>query len=58
MADLETSLEFSQNEIDSLKNDNASLRKKLAAIETEDKRTQFQVNQMEDKVDKIETATK
>ena len=56
--DLEDSLEFSQNEIVNLKKENAELRQHLGAVETEDKRTQFQVNSLEDKLDKLETATK
>ena len=56
--DLETSLEFSQNEILTLKKENAQLKQKLGMIEMEDKRTQFQVNCLADKVDRIETLTK
>ena len=56
--DLETSLEFSQSEIDALKKENAALKKKLEAVEMEDRRTQFQTNLMEDKLDKIESVSK
>ena len=55
---LVASLEFSQHEIDLLKKDNADLRKALGSVETEDKRTQFQVSGLEDKLDRLETSTK
>ena len=56
--DLQTSLEYSQSEIDLLKKENADLKQKLGSIDTEDKRTQFQMNVLEDKLDRIETSTK
>ena len=56
--ELEHSLEFSQSEIDKLKKENSSLRRKLEEIATEDKRTQFQVNSEEGKLDRLETVTK
>ena len=55
---LEASLQFSQGEIDDLKRENKSLRTKLGELETEDKRTQFQVQAMDDKVDRLDTVTK
>ena len=55
---LEDSLEFSQNEIDSLKKENAQLKKKLEDLELEDRRTQYQINTIDDKVDRLETVTK
>ena len=56
--DLTTSLEFSQSEIDALKKENADMKKKLDEVLTEDKRTQFQVNTLEDKLDKVESMSK
>ena len=55
---LENSLEFSQQEILTLKKENTDLKIKLGAIVTEDRRTQFQVKAVEDKVDRLETTTK
>ena len=55
---LESSLEFSQNEILQLKKENADLMQKLGSLETEDRRTRFQVNTVEDKLDRLETSTK
>ena len=56
--DLTTSLEFSQHEIETLKKENEAMKKRLDAVEIEDKRTQFQTNALEDKVDRLETSTK
>ena len=55
---LRTSLEFSQREIDDLKVENRSLKEKLEAFELEDRRTQFQVKAMDEKLDRLETVTK
>ena len=55
---LENSLEFSQNEIVLLKKENAELKEMMGSMELEDRRTQFQVKNMDDKLDRIETATK
>ena len=55
---LEHSLEFSQNEVDKLKAENAKLKQTLGLIEMEDRRTQFQVKSAEDKIDRLETLTK
>ena len=56
--DLRTSLEYSQHEIDLLKKENSKLKHQLNNIDTEDKRTQFQMRAMEDKLDRLETVTK
>ena len=56
--DLTTSLEFSQQEIETLKKENKELKEKLDAVEIEDRRTQFQTNALEDKVDRLETSSK
>ena len=56
--DLEASLEYSQNEIETLKKENEELKRLMGVIENEDKRTQFQVNMIEDKMDKLETPVK
>ena len=56
--DLEDSLTFSQLQIEDLKKENAKLKKQVGSIETEDRRTQFQVSTVEGKLDRLETATK
>ena len=56
--DLESSLEFSQQEIESLKKENADLKKKMGVLEIEDKRKQFQATAVEDKLDRLETLVK
>ena len=55
---LESSLEFSQREIEDLKKENGQLKKKLGELELEDRRTQFQVQTMDDKLARLETVTK
>ena len=49
------SLEFSQKEIDVLKKENIQLKDKLSEIETEEKRCEFQVKDLEDKFDRLDT---
>ena len=56
--DLEVSLEFSYKEIAKLKKENADLKLVMGNLEMEDKRTQFQVKDVADKLDKIDSATK
>ena len=55
---LETSLEFSYKEIADLKKENESLKVKLGNLETEDKRTQFQIKDVTGKLDKLDSFTK
>ena len=55
---LETSLEFSQHEIDVLKKENTKLKERLDALDTEDKRTQFQVKAVDERMEKLETIAK
>ena len=55
---LETSLEFSQSEVEILKKENKDLKQQLCNLNIEDRRTQFQVNAVEEKVDRLETNTK
>ena len=55
---LEHSLEFSQHEIDVLKRENETLKQRIHLLDMEDKRTQFQVNSVEDKVDRLDTMGK
>ena len=54
---LKTYLEYSQPEVD-LKKENKALKQRMEALQLEDKRTQFQVKGVEDKLDKLETTTK
>ena len=56
--DLQTSLEFSQKEILDLKKENSDLRLLLGNLEIEDRRTQFQVKDVADRVDKLDTSSK
>ena len=55
---LTNSLEYSQKEIDELKAENARLKQRLGDVMMEDRKTQYKVNELESKVDKIETSTK
>ena len=55
---LENSLEYSHKEIADLKKENASLKLRLGNIETEDKRTQFQIKDVADKLDKLDSFSK
>ena len=52
------SLEFSQKEITDLKKENADLKKLIGNLEIEDRRTQFQMQDIVDKVNKLDTMTK
>ena len=56
--DLQTSLEYSQKEVDELKRENQALKLKMGTIELEDRRTQFQIKSVDDKLDKLETTSK
>ena len=58
LQELVHSLEFSQNEIDVLKKENAELKQRLGIQEIEDQRTQYQIKTVDDKVDKIESMVK
>ena len=58
VSNLENSLEFSQHEIQQLKKENADLKVKIGLLETEDRRTQFQMKAVDDKLDRLETTTK
>ena len=55
---LEHSLDFSHKEIADLKKENADLKLKLGNIETEDRRTQFQIKDVADKLDKLDSVSK
>ena len=56
--ELQVSLEYSQQEIDNLKAENLGLKKKMAELEFEDRRTEYQVKKVEEKIDRVETAGK
>ena len=56
--ELTASLEFSQQEIVTLKRENQEMKEKLEAVVMEDKKTQFQVEAIEEKVDRLETSSK
>ena len=53
--ELRLSLEFSQKEIDTLKEENINLRLKLADQATEESRSAYQINKLEEKVDRVDT---
>ena len=55
---LETSLEYSQKEITDLKKENAHLKLLLANMDAEDRRTQYQIKDVADKLDKLDSVTK
>ena len=55
---LESSLEFSQKEVEDLKKENRDLIARMATLELEDKRTQFQVENVDEKLDRLETTVK
>ena len=56
--DLRDSLEFSQSEIVTLKEENYKLRQKLEDLELEEDRSSYQIKKLEGKVDKVETQVK
>ena len=56
--ELQESLEFSQKEIDTLKIENLQLKKKLNDIDTEERRTVYQIKKVEEKIDRVDTANK
>ena len=55
--EMEKSLEFSYKEISYLKKKNTDLKRRLYTLEIEEKRTQFQANITDDKLDRLETVT-
>ena len=55
---LESSLELSYKEIADLKKENKDLKLTLGSIDTEDRRTQFQIKEVADKLDKLDSITK
>ena len=56
--ELQTSLEYSQAEIDTLKGENNKLKQRLADLETEERRSTFHQKRIEEKVDRVDTANK
>ena len=55
--ELVESPEFSHKEVTDPKKEKADLKRALGNLETEDKRTQFQTQDITDQVDKLDTAT-
>ena len=55
---LKDSLEFSQREVDLLKKENLALKAQVGSLELEDKRAQFQIETVDDKLDRLETLVK
>ena len=56
--ELQVSLEYSQHEIDSLKGENKQLKQKIEEMETEERRTVYQIKKVEDKIDRVDTTNK
>ena len=55
---LRLSLEFSQKEIDTLKGENQTLRRQLDDLGTEERRSTFQMDRLEEKIDRVDTLAK
>ena len=58
VSDLRESLEFSQKEIDMLKAENRELRQKVSDLETEESRSAYQLNRLDDKIDRVDTQSR
>ena len=58
MKNLETSLEFSHNEIADVKTEISNLKQLIGNIAIEDRRTQFQVKDVTDRMDKMDSQSK
>ena len=55
---LKDSLEFSQKEVDTLKDENYKLKQKIADLEIEGSRTNYQLKKMDEKIDRVDTLCK
>ena len=53
--ELKVSLEYSQHEIDKLKEENKQLRGKLNELDTEEQRTAYHLKSVEEQVDRVDT---
>ena len=58
MHELITSLEYSQHEIDKLNQEKGDIKLLMGQLDMEDKRTQYQLSSVEDKIDRMETTIK
>ena len=56
--ELQVSLEFSQHEIDTVKEENQMLRQRLAELETEESRSAYQLKKVEEKIDRVDTSSR
>ena len=52
---LRESLEYSQKEISELKIENRELRQKITDLETEESRSAYQMNRLDEKIDRVDT---
>ena len=55
VADLKTSLEFSQGEVEDLKTENRELKQRIMDLETEECGSTYQIGKLEEKVDRVDT---
>ena len=55
---LEDSLEYAYKEITDLKKENGDMRLLMGSLELEDKRTQFQITDVADKLDRLDSVTR
>ena len=58
LTDYQISLEFTQKEVDGLKKENNALRNKIGDLEMEEKRNEFQVKRIDEKLDKQDTVVR
>ena len=56
--ELQVSFEYSQSEIDKLKGENSKLKLKPSDLETEDRRATYQQKRIEERIDRVDTASK
>ena len=56
--ELQVSLEYSQQEIDTLKAENQVLKRRMASMELKERRTEYQMKKVVHKIDRVDTAGK
>ena len=58
LTEFKASLEYSQKDVDDLKNENRSLKNRITQLELEEKRNEMQMTTLEGRLDKLDTYTK